>query len=377
MGVTSSNSKSISIILPDLGGGGAERLYVYLASDWVNKGYSVEFVVMQKRKHHYGNGALDLVPASIHVISFEVRKIRNIIFPLSRYLANNKPDVILSAMWPLTSATVLSWVMSGRHGRLYLADHSYLTGAIVEDLKVNVYWLKFLICTTYFMADGVISVSKAAKDNICRLSGINESAIRVIYNPVVIDSSRAHIYKQNKSKIWGDTEFCVLSVGTLKPEKDFKTLIKAFSLLSTYMSAKLIILGEGEERRNLEMLITDLGLQDCVSMPGYRLNPYSWYFTADMFVLSSRYEGFGNVIVEALGCGVPVVSTDCPGGPAEILDNGRYGKLIPVGNPDAMATAMEQSLLEKHDTFALTQRSKDFSVNKISKEYLEYLFPEE
>ena len=123
-------------------------------------------------------------------------------------------------------------------------------------------------------------------------------------------------------------------------------------------------------------LVTELGLQKRVSLPGFTRDPYPWFRSADLFVLSSRWEGFGNVIVEALECGVPVVSTNCPSGPDEILEDGRYGKLVPVQDPVALANAMVQSLNEVHDREALMRRAQDFSVRKISDEYLSYIFPE-
>ena len=133
-----------------------------------------------------------------------------------------------------------------------------------------------------------------------------------------------------------------------------------------------MILGEGDLRPAMERQIAELGLQDRVALPGFFQDPYPWFRSADLFVLSSDWEGFGNVIVEALECGVPVVSTDCPSGPAEILENGRYGRLVPVGDVDALANAIIVTLHETPDRQALMNRAKDFSVDKISDEYLSY-----
>ena len=163
-------------------------------------------------------------------------------------------------------------------------------------------------------------------------------------------------------------------MGTLKEQKDHRTLIRAFARLSRDFNAKLTILGEGPLRAGLESLIAELGLQSRVSMPGFVVDPYPWLRSADLFVLSSQYEGFGNVIVEALECGVPVVSTDCPSGPAEILENGRYGRLVPVDDVVALATAMSASLAELHDREKLMKRATAFSVRNISDQYLSYFF---
>jgi glycosyltransferase involved in cell wall biosynthesis len=151
-------------------------------------------------------------------------------------------------------------------------------------------------------------------------------------------------------------------------------LIKAFALLPKDINAKLVILGDGSLRTVLEALIFEHKLEERVILPGFTLDPYPWYRSADLFVLSSRFEGFGNVIVEALECGLPVISTNCPGGPAEILADGRYGKLVLVQNPLALADAIIESFSASHDRMELINRAKDFSVRKISAQYLNYFF---
>ncbi len=180
-----------------------------------------------------------------------------------------------------------------------------------------------------------------------------------------------------QEQLWGaGFQYHVLSVGALKAQKDHANLVRAFALLPADFNAKLIILGEGELRPNLENLIEELGLQSRISMPGFVADPYPWFGTADLFVLASQWEGFGNVIVEALECGVPVVSTDCLSGPAEILEYGRYGKLVPIANPEAMAEAIAVSLNESHDRSKLMSRAAEFSVSNISSQYLTYLLSE-
>jgi glycosyltransferase involved in cell wall biosynthesis len=277
-------------------------------------------------------------------------------------------------MWPLTSATVLSWIASGKRGELYLVDHCKMTGPFLKDLNINLLWVKFLMRITYLFASGNISVSRGIKNEVIELSGLNESSIHVIYNPIVINISDPLLDEKSTIKLWGDAKFRVLGVGTLKPQKDFSTLIRAFSYLSGKIKARLIILGEGEERLSLNKLIIKLGLTDSVKLPGFKLDPQLWFKSADVYVHSSRYDGLPLVIIEALACGTPVVSTDCKSGPAEILDNGRYGKLVPVGKPHEMAKAIEECLLEEKNPDELIHRSKNFTVEKISREYLNLLF---
>ncbi|UWX04047.1 glycosyltransferase [Pseudoxanthomonas sp. NC8] len=167
----------------------------------------------------------------------------------------------------------------------------------------------------------------------------------------------------------------VLAVGMLKTPKDFPLLIRAFSLLRAQVDARLLILGEGTERARLEKLVHELGLQGMVMLPGYVADTAPFYAQSDLFVLSSDHEGFGNVIVEALEQGCPVVSTDCPSGPREILTDGRCGRLVPVGDVAALAAAMQESLASAHDHDALRARAQDFSVSRISDQYLDLLLP--
>jgi glycosyltransferase involved in cell wall biosynthesis len=367
-----SNSRSISIVLPDLCIGGAERLHVYLANDWVEKGFTVELVLMQKKGE-----LLPLLAPEVRITSLGVDCIRRVIRPLAVHLRRSRSDVIIAAMWPLTSAAVFSWILSGKCGRLYLSDHNQLSISCSEELKVHSLFLKALMRFTYPFATGIIAVSRGVKEDLCRLGRFRDNQVEVIYNPAatgVSSQSEAQIVRE---QLWGRSfKHHILSVGELIKQKDFETLIRAFLLIPDVLDAKLIILGDGPLKGELMSLIDQLGLHDRVVLPGFVTDPYPWFRSADLFVLSSRWEGFGNVIVEALECGVPVVSTNCLSGPAEILENGRYGKLVPVQDVEALADAIVNSLAGPHDREPLIRRAQDFSVRKISDQYLAYCFPE-
>ncbi|MEO5328906.1 MAG: glycosyltransferase [Magnetococcus sp. THC-1_WYH] len=360
--------KKITIILPDLRGGGAERLHIHLANDWVARGFSVEIVLMQKTGE-----LLSLISPSIALFELSVDQIRKAIWPLQVHFKHSRPDIILSAMWPLTSATVIAWFLSGRYGCLFLSDHCLLSVSRTEELRVSQYYLKSLIQITYPFATGIIAVSQGVKNDLCWLGNLSQARVKVIYNPAATGIPTQIESATLREKLWGNG-FAkhILSVGALKKIKDHACLIRAFALLPADIDSKLTILGDGPLRIDLETLVNELGLQARVFMPGFVTNPYPWFQTADLFVLSSQCEGFGNVIVEALECGVPVVSTDCPSGPAEILENGRYGKLVPINDPSAMSSAILASLTTSHDRQALMKRAEDFSVHNISNQYLEY-----
>jgi glycosyltransferase involved in cell wall biosynthesis len=166
----------------------------------------------------------------------------------------------------------------------------------------------------------------------------------------------------------------LIAIGNLKQEKDFPLLLEAFAKVRQQVNARLLILGEGQERNRLEGRRAKLGLDAFVDMPGFVANPYAYLARADLFLLSSASEGFGNVVVEALACGTPIVSTDCSG-PREILADGRHGRLVAVGDPHEFASAILAALEVEHDRAALIRRSQDFSVKKAADAYLELLFP--
>jgi glycosyltransferase involved in cell wall biosynthesis len=363
-------NERIAIVLPNLGGGGAERLHVTLANDWVAKGYDVEFILLRKEGE-----LISLLLPEITVIELDIDRMRKSIIPLALHLYKSQPSVILVAMWPLTSVAVFAWILSGCKSRLFVSDHEVLSMSRVTGGRIRAFFIMILLRITYTLASGVVAVSRGVKKDLCDLGKLPEKLIRVINNPAASGSILLGDTQTMRAQFWGSGfDFHILSVGRLSPEKDHATMIRAFGLLVKSHNAKLVILGEGPLRPDLESLVTEMKLKESVFLPGFVIDPYPWFGSADLFVLSSLREGFGNVLVEALECGVPIVSTNCPGGPSEILANGQFGKLVPIQNPRALAQAMEEVLLGSHDSADLKLRAKDFSLTKISDEYLKYMF---
>ena len=363
-------NERIAIVLPNLGGGGAERLHITLANDWITKGYDVEFILLRKEGE-----LINLLLPEITVVELAVDRMRKSIIPLALHLYESRPSVVLVAMWPLTSVSVFAWILSGCKSRLFVSDHEVLSMTHVTNGRIKAFFIMILLRITYTLASGVVAVSRGVKRDLCDLGKLPEKLIRVINNPAATGSIPLGVTQAMRAQLWGsDCDFHILSVGRLSPEKDHVTLIRAFGLLAKSHNAKLVILGEGPLRPDLESLVTEMKLKESVFLPGFVIDPYPWFGSADLFVLSSLREGFGNVLVEALECGVPIVSTNCPGGPSEILANGQFGKLVPIQNPRALAQAMEEVLLGSHDSADLKLRAKDFSLTKISDEYLKYMF---
>jgi glycosyltransferase involved in cell wall biosynthesis len=229
-----------------------------------------------------------------------------------------------------------------------------------------------LIRWLYPKADAIVAVSRGVGDSLAVVTGIPRERIHVIHNPLVSAELTADA-EHSPGHPWFDKPRLpvVLGVGRLVPQKDFDTLIRAFALVRQQARGRLLILGEGPERPRLMALISALGLESEVELLGFTGNPYAYMRRARLVVLSSTFEGFGNVLVEAMACGTPVVSTDCPSGPAEILEQGRYGPLVPVGDPVALAAAMVNVLHGPIDRRALLDRSQAFSIERIAGQYLD------
>jgi len=268
----------------------------------------------------------------------------------------------------------LAWLLTCRIGRIYLIEHCHLSAECDRGLHVSKNYLKTWMRFTYPFASGVIAVSNGVKDDVSQLSGLSSKQIKLIYNPAATGELLIRASSQDREIMWGKGfTHNILSIGSLKIEKNHECLIRAFSRLPRSINAKLTIVGEGLLREKLEGLIINLGLKEKVSMPGFFQDVRPWYLSADLFVLSSDVEGLPTVLIEAMECGIPLVSTKTYGGGAEeILQNGRIGLLVSAGDEVGLASAMVRGLTEKHDKRALIKRANEFTIEKISKQYLEY-----
>jgi len=319
---------------------------------------------------------LDDVDPRITIHSLECMRVRQVPLRLTRFLRECQPDVTLVHMWPLTSASVFAWLLAGKPGKIYACDHIGITDHVERDLHIPLLVARATLRVTYPKASGILAVSKGVAKDLAQLSGLPEEDVQVIHNPVVPADLPPIVHPPDphiRTPLWrGQFRSHVLSVGTLKAQKNHRLLLQAFACVATELDSALVILGEGSLRLTLEQDLQELGLQGRVLLPGFHPDPTPWYQMADLFVLSSDYEGFANVVAEALACGTPVVSTDCRHGPAEILEHGRYGRLVPVGDTKALAAAIQASLLESHDHQSLRRRAQDFTVTRIADQYLTY-----
>lgn len=361
----------IAILLPDLRSGGAERMHVNMARDWISKGFAVDFVLLSVRGE-----LIEVLPQYARTVDLKARRYRGVVLPLRNYIRRESPAVLLAAMWPLTVVALLAQKLAHNQTRVVVSDHSLLSKSYEDYGRLHYLFLRLSMMLTYRVAHARIAVSKGVAAELAWLSGIHVDKFEVIYNPVVMNSTAREVYALPR-ELNGSSGPIILSVGSLKQVKNHELLLEAFSLLPAENNATLCILGEGGRRPILEDFIQKKGLQERVLLPGFRVETTPWYQHADLFVLSSNHEGFGNVLVESLENGVPVVSTDCPTGPREILCDGKYGKLVPVNDPYALALAMAETLTKVTDKDALRSRASDFSVSEISQVYLKVMFSED
>ena len=348
---------TISLVLPDLRTGGAERNCLILADQLLRLGHDVDIVLLQNQ-----GALLKDVPDGVHIVSLEVARIRDSVRPFARYIDSRRPDAVLANMWPVTVATIIARLFCDHRSQLAVVDRALLSRGYADYGLIHRAILRASISLSYRLADARIGVSRGVVNDLSRLSGISTTKFDVVYNPVRRIEVSSDEDVERTERCWKEIDgHRILTVGTLKAVKNHNLLIRAFAKMKECDRAALMILGDGPLRDELRKLAEREGVTERVLMPGFFMDPMPFYRSADLFVLSSNHEGFGNVIVESLASGTPVVSTDCPSGPREILANGEYGALVPVGDVNLLADAMDHALLSVHDTEALRIRAADFS----------------
>ncbi len=394
--------KHLAIFIPSLAGGGVARVMLHLAKAFATSGHQVDLLLCQSK-----GAFLDTVPHTINVVALKpssslVSRLRvlssnpclalalllPILVPnkppktirylsdLTTYLIREQPDALLSAKTHANLVAVWAKKIAAVRTRVVISERSTMSTVIKNSRKWRWRFSSNLIRKTYPQADLVVAVSRGVADDVSSCTGLSRERIATIYNPMLTEYINAQSilpvshpwFKQESIPI-------ILGVGRLVPAKDFPTLLKAFAHIRATRSARLVILGEGRERQTLENLATELGIASDFSIPGFETNPYAYMAQASVFVLSSILEGLPNALIEALACGCPVVSTNCRSGPQEILDNGAFGPLVPVGDDKALAKAIIQTLESPPNVDRLRARAAEFDIHTIAGQYLEALLP--
>ncbi len=359
----------VAIYLPSLEGGGAEKCLLTLAQGLHARGVRVTFVLAN------GVGPY-LEPAAKlgEVVDLGTRSVPMSIPHLARYLSRQNPDALISGLEHANTASLIAKSLASARTRTLVTTHTMISRRMDSRKRVRSRILIALMHQLYPAADVLVAVSRAAALDLSRTLRLPEESIHVIYNPVPLTEIASESKAPVDQSLFGPgSPPVVLAVGGLWPYKDHKTLIDAFAIARTERPLRLVILGEGPERSRLQGQIKRLGLQDQIILPGFVANPYSWMANAAVFVLPSKWEGLPTVLVEALACGTSCVATDSPGGTAEILENGTYGRLTPPGNPSLMSLAILSSLDHPFDPRRLVKRAADFSVERATESYLDLI----
>jgi glycosyltransferase involved in cell wall biosynthesis len=321
-------------------GGGAQRAMAKLASGFAACGHDVD-VVLGRATGPY----LSELSPEVRVVDLGVRRFAGAVVPLARYLRDARPRAVFSALDYVNVVTVVARSLSRVDVPLVVSERNTLSQAVAHTRSVRTRWMPPLVRWTYGHADAVAAVSEGVAVDLVRTCRLAPGSVHVLNNPVVTPEM-TRMRREPVTHPWlrDRSVPVVLGVGRLVPQKDFGLLLEAFAMVRRSCAARLVILGEGRLRPQLEDQAAQLGVAADVSFPGFYENPYPAMAAADVFVLSSRWEGSPGVLVEAMSCGAPVVATDCPSGPRQVLDGGRHGRLVPVGDAAALCDGIVDAL---------------------------------
>jgi glycosyltransferase involved in cell wall biosynthesis len=335
----------LALFLPSLRGGGAERVMVDLARGLLARGYPVDVVLPQVEGPY-----LDLVPPEVRVVDLRAGRVLASLPALVRYLRREQPAALLAT---LSHANVIAlWArrIAGVPTRVVVREANTLSVASRDGARLGDRLLPWLARRFYGWADEIVAVSDGVARDLAAAAGLPPERVHVLHSPLATPELRVLAAEPVDHPWFGPGQPpVVLGVGRLAKQKDFATLLRAFAAVRSSRVARLAILGEGEERPALESLARELDIGADLWLPGYQRNPFKFMARAGIFVLSSLYEGSPGALVQALACGAPVVATDCPSGPREILGRagaGDAGHLVPVGDSAAMAAAIEITLTQ-------------------------------
>ena len=329
----------ISLFWGTLGGGGIESMMLTLAEEFLDRGIKTDIVLLEKKGVRVGN-----TPSKANIFELEAHRVISAPSALAQYLSQRQPPVLLSAGTYTNRIAILARSLSRISIPIVISEHRIFSssgsGSVLPDWALNQ-----LNKWTYPLADRMIAVSEGVANDVSQSLNLRRKDFEIIYNPVIGPETFRRAEEEVQHPLFSDASVpVILGVGRLVEQKDFSTLLRAFAKVRENRRTHLIILGEGKKRPALEQEAKQLGVSDHVWMPGFVPNPLKYMTEASVFTISSKAEGLGNVLIEAMACNTPVVSADCPGGPAEILKEGKYGRLVPVGDPSALATAIEDAL---------------------------------
>ncbi|HEX6579555.1 MAG TPA: glycosyltransferase [Actinomycetota bacterium] len=342
-GSTSSSTDArvrVAIFTANMDGGGAERAMAKLAAGIADRGFDVDLVLSDASGHYLAE-----VPPEVRIVDLHARRVLASLPGLVRYLRRERPAAMLTSMNYVNVVGIWARALARVDTQLVVNEQNALSLEAAHSPRRRHRMLPRLIGRFYPWADRIVAVARGTADDLSRTAGLPRERIDVVHNPIVTPELK-QLADAPLDHPWfrpGEPPV-VVSVGRLAEQKDFGTLLRAFAQVRDERDARLVILGEGPERGSLEALVAELGLDDAAALPGWVQNPYPWMKGAGTYVLSSRWEGLPSVLIEALYCGVPIVAADCLSGPKEILEGGRHGLLVKVGDVDGLARGIRSAL---------------------------------
>jgi glycosyltransferase involved in cell wall biosynthesis len=360
-----SSSRHIALFLPALHSGGAERVMLNLAAELVARGHRVDLVLATAEGPY-----LDAIPAGVRLVDLGCRRTITAIVPLVGYLRRERPQALYAAIDHANVVALLANRLAGDPSRIVVSVHSPLSIGTGKN-RLRGHLVTGLARRLYRRAGLIVTVSEGIRSDVVETLGLPPDKVRVIHNAVltVDPASRGRAPLDPDLADLEHRPF-IVSAGRLATSKDFPTLLRAFAMLDRGDDLSLVILGEGPERPALEALAEELDIADRVRFAGFRSNPFALFARARLFVLASTREGLPTVLIEAMATGCPIVSTDCPHGPREILADGRYGRLVPMRDPEAFATAIREAVASPTPPALLAERTRDFTTDRLVDRHL-------
>jgi len=366
--------KRISFLINSMGGGGAERIVQLLLEQFAgDENLEIVVILLENKIVFQLPEGVGVVPLFSHLDNY-IQKFFALFWgalKLRKITRQYKISAVLSFLERSNVVNVLARLLGSPHA-VIISEHTNPTRGY-RDRSIKNGVVKFLLHNLYSRADKIIAVSGGVKKTLIEAFGIKEEKIQIIYDPCDINKVKERSCELVDHPWFNEELPIIITVGRLMKAKGQWHLIRAFAIIRSEMKCRLVILGEGKLRNQLEQLTRDLGIDEDVAFLGWQENPYKYVARSTIFALPSIWEGFGIVLVEAMACGIPVVAFDCESGPTEILEGGEYGLLVPVGDEEALAATVSKLLRDDKLRAELTRkgegRAKDFNINNVAREY--------
>jgi len=356
----------IAFFVATSGHSGVDRLIKNIAPEVEKRGYCVEILKIKNHGPYF-----EKIPDGVKIVEFKTSHVYSSFFFLLNYLKYNPPDVLLTDKDRVNRIAIIAKLLSGAKTRLFVRIGTTVSVNLKNRGIIDRFIQKKSIRWLYRLADKVITPSNGSADDLSRYTGFEREKILPLPSPIVPESILMKKFNPPNHP-WLKHKTCpvILGVGELCRRKDFLTLLSSFRIVLNFLDARLIILGRGKQKDLLLSFVRRWDMENKVDFPGFVRDPYLYMANADVYVHSSLWEGLSFAIVEALALGTPVVSTNCPGGHAEILQNGKYGELVPVKDPEKMARAIIDILKNPKDAEFLKQAARPYTIKQSTDAYL-------